>query len=198
MFGNRRKDWYAKTIHLKYLFRDKYGLYQLNKELSGASSLDVYLPLYRYFGDPLRLSRDLLGIRDSREAYNGYEPVDGFWSGAYKHHGSEWETDTTLLLNTLEKLHKIGEENNIEVVLFEPPFSGPSINATKSTREYLNNQNIFTFWSWNRANGFGQDSTLFRNHSHLNQRGATLFSQQLADSIRVFLAKDEVRALQQP
>lgn len=196
MFGHRQEEWYAKTIHLKYLFRDKYGLYQLNKELRGASALDVYLPLYRYFGDPLRLSRDLLGIRDSRKVLNGFEPVDGQWSGVYEYDGGEWGTDTTLLRNTLEELRQMRDERNIEIVLFEPPFSGPSTFATRSTREYLNQQNIFPFWSWNRTDRFGSDSTLFRNHSHLNQRGATLFSHQLADSLIFFLAKEEVHALQ--
>lgn len=198
MFGERIEYWYAKTIHLKYLFGDNYGLYNLNRALLGASTLDVYLPLYRYFGDPLRLSRDLLGIQDSREEYNGFEPVDGPWTGPFKYNGGDWPTDTTLLRNTIERLSQLKKEYGIQVVLFEAPFSGPSINATRSTRKYLNHQNTLPFWSWNNTNRFGSDSTLFRNHSHLNQRGATLFSSQLADSIRFLLEKSESHALQQP
>lgn len=198
MFGKRRTDWYAKTIHLKYLLGDTHGLYRLNKELQGASILDVFLPLYRYFGDPLRLTRDFLGIKDSREEYNGFVPKDGSWTGPFNFNGGDWPTDSTLLWNTMKKLDQIGDENDIQVVLFEPPFSGPTINATRSTRELLNHQDILPFWSWNNTNKLGSDSTLFRNHSHLNQRGATLFSNQLADSIRFFLGNEKANALQQP
>lgn len=190
---SQRKDWYAKTIHLKYLLFDQFGIYDRNKDLQGSDILDIYVPIYRYRDDPLRLTRDLLGIRDSRQNFNGFEPTDVAWSGNFKYSGGSWRTDTVVMNETMQQLAQLEHKYGCRVILCEPPFSAPTTSATRSTRILLQESSPFTFWTWNRISEAWNDSTLFRNHSHLRAKGIDRFSNQLADSIQIYLSAQPTR-----
>jgi len=185
---SQREDWYAKTIHLKYLLFDQFGIYDQNKDLQGSDILDVYVPIYRYRGDPVRLFRDLLGIRDSRQNFNGFEPKDEAWLGNFEYTGGSWPTDTVVMHETLQLLGQLETKYGISVILCEPPFSQPSANATRSTRILLQESSPYVFWTWNNISEAWNDSTLFTNHSHLRAKGIDRFSNQLADSIQIHLS----------
>ncbi len=197
MLGPPKDEWYAKTRDLKYLLFDQYGLQSLNSNIKGYQALDTYIPLYRYFGDPHRFARDLLGIPD-KESFNGYSPRKDEWTGKFEYSGGSWVTHHPTMTNTLSTLKRIQTEYNLEVVLFEPPFSEPSREFTKSTRLLLDSLSPFPFWSWNRGNHLWDDSTLFSNHSHLNEKGSSIFSSQLGDSIASLIESRHHNALQQP
>ena len=197
IFGEGSGDWYAKTRDLKYLFGDPYGIQNLNSNLNGHNFLDEYLPLFRYFGDPNRFVRDLFGIRDNIETQNGYIPRTDNWTGEFKYDGGYWGTSYDVTTNAMEELIKLKNTHDLDVILFESPFSLPSREHTKSTRLMLDSISPFPFWSWNWNSTEWNDSTLFSNHSHLNAAGSEIFSIQLSDSIQEYLNKCSSAALRQ-
>lgn len=187
---------YEREQYLPYLYKD--DLYEQTKQSERFSWADRYLPLVRYAGYP-EVIKEGVGMKNklARPAmYKGYVAHDEAWDGStFSSITSvpfEWNQGVVEMFDRY--LAQCKEEGIPLVMVFAPIYIGV-------TEKMDDPQEMFGFYqSFADRYGFPilnytydslcYDTAYFYNATHLNRKGAELFSTKLAMDIKAMLTPE--------
>jgi len=177
---------YEKEFFLSYIYLDPLKLNKLFKEEIGIKDYETYIPLIRYYGYSSILYSHLTGIQncdwlDSNTYKFGFYPRKYSWD-------ANWNKPliynyNSKNLNYIDSFRIYCQANNVKLHLFHPPQSTTSYNVRsdenkKVIENYICKYNLeFTDFNSNIYN----DSTIFSDHIHLNQKGSQIFTNQIIE-----------------
>jgi hypothetical protein len=161
-----------------------------------------YFEIYHYF--PLvgiiregAVQSAIEGLfRSSAQAgdrFAGYQPQNLTWDGEFEKFkdqhpsGVQWPIDAQGL-NTLREMLELCHREGIRLILVYSPEYIESQDLTKNRNEIfaafqsLANEFQAPFWDYS-SDPISRDRSFFYNSQHLNQNGATLFSQKFANRL---------------
>ena len=185
---------YEREQYLPYLRRD--NVYRLTRPTECFSWADRYLPLVRYAGYH-EVVKEGLGIHNKLnrpEMYKGYVANDSKWDGTAFAHidtlGAVYNPEAIAIFDRY--LHRCKEEGIRVVMVYAPIYIGVTekMGSAADTmfaiyRQFADRYDYpilnYTFDS------ICHDTLNFYNASHLNRRGAELFSTKLAHDLKELL-----------
>ncbi|MBO4402763.1 MAG: hypothetical protein J5792_03650 [Bacteroidales bacterium] len=186
---------YEREQYLPYL--DKDNLYQQTCENEGFNWADRWLPLVRYAGYRNVIFEGLgLPAKMARpdNMYKGYVAVDAEWDGsAFRAIDTLGFTCNPEAVEIFDRYLAQCQKEGIQVVLVYAPFY---IGATRKMGPDV--ETMFALYQ-SFADRYGcrilnytydsicYDTANFYNASHLNRRGAELFSEKLANDLKELL-----------
>lgn len=176
----------------------------LRKSFDKNYYLDTYIPFYKYKGSKFKFLNDYL--KDHQSDNSDY--IDGFFKNESSWNSKEWSDFKLRTVNQekyydFEKTYTKGfkqleliinecKQKDITVFLcWSPQYEGVfyynNDNRQKvdsALKDISKNKNIkyFNF----DTDDITKDTLSFYNHSHLNFRGANLFTEKLSDSINFY------------
>jgi hypothetical protein len=164
----------------------------------GYSKLEIFSPLYRYFGYSMVVKTGMFeyfGIKhyDSQASYKGYKPEVEEWNDSELEKLSRIEPDMqckTIML--FEEFLCHCNDMNIKVILVNSPVyfkaTQKIINRDRLTKLFLGFSKKYNLSYLDYTNdSICMDSANFHVAVHLNIRGADLFSTKLAKDLKLIL-----------
>lgn len=140
----------------------------------------------------------LLGITVKEEYLSGYKPKDLKWTGDFEKYRVRNPDGIKLVVEppAIQKLRELIEvclQSKARLILvYSPEYQEGQVlfnnraEVMAKVRELAGSYSV-EFWDFS-DDPICQDKSLFYNSQHLNRRGATLFSQKLAQRLKHFLA----------
>lgn len=187
---------YEREQYLPYIKHDK-QLYKATRETEQFNWTDIAIPLKRYAGY-FNMIKEGLHIKNKMHnpsnEYKGYEGRNHMWDG------SEFEKIDTIVFDThpeaktiFEKYLSYCKKNDIRVIfVYAPSYIGVINKMGEDEKkmketflEYADRYNI-TILDYSH-DSINYDTVNFYNATHLNRRGAELFSTQLANDLKKIL-----------
>ncbi|WP_299888614.1 hypothetical protein [uncultured Lacinutrix sp.] len=200
-FLGEGKGIYEKFQYLPYVNEIEYQ--HIAQRVDKDFNLDQYLPLYKYQGEQGAVFSKLKSFfyKDCKESENGYKVKNKSWNE------NEWNIFKAKRMNevansdTFYDLYKKGhlklneildfcKQNKIKTYLVWSPQYFEVHKFKENQRQYVDSliNNIASNYDIDYLN-FSRDSLVynksnFYNHSHLNYKGAKLFSKSIAAHIK--------------
>ena len=177
---NSRKDWYAKSQFLKYLFLDREDLRETMRPYIGYRWFEFFVPFIRYQGVPGRYVRDALGFPMELDKIKGYKPNEG----RNRHEPIPFDSCRIELesLEILEDFYALSP-NSIKLGVY--PLVSPELyertSGVNNIESYCAARGI-QFINANELIKHKPDS-IYSNHTHANVHGARMQTQLLIDQI---------------
>ncbi|WP_027381640.1 hypothetical protein [Chryseobacterium daeguense] len=178
-------------------FECKY--YKKNKDISSS-----FLPISHYIANILyfkKLAQRDKPVNEFANYNNGYYPLEKDYDKiiTVKELRDRFVKDSTGIVSKSAELQKVNptiikdlknlalncQKQKIQLILICPPFGTPSdlseIRAIRNTKviDFTSREKFKEFYTFRNA----------YDHGHLNQKGALLFSNKLADSLNLYLKK---------
>lgn len=186
---------YEREQYLPYLNKD--DLYEQIHENEGFNWADRWLPLVRYAGYH-ELIKEGLGLKAKmarpNNFYKGYIAVEAPWDGiAFQQIDTLGFTVNPKAVDIFDQYLAQCYKDNIQVVMVYAPFY---IGATQKMGSAVDSMFAFYQSFANRYDcqilnytfdSISYDTLNFYNASHLNQRGAEMFSTKLAHDLKNLL-----------
>ena len=194
----KREDLYQYEQFLPYLQDDSF-LTTTTQAYIGLNFFDYHLPFVRYFGQRALMKEGVLNFLNLSESlpdsvkYKGYRPNDSEWDNSfelfvkYTPNGKEIalsDTSIQLFKHFIQKQ----QEKKVPIVLVYPP-------TYHESQQYINNraeiialyqkiaqQYNILFLDYSQLS-INKEKRFFYNSQHLNQKGAEIFSRQLAKDL---------------
>lgn len=191
-FLSENKGIYNAEQFLPYtLLNKEYDKYILGKNYF--EYLDLKIPLIRYYG---KYQSILVGLKSMNKKDNnhqlikGYYPEEASWKprSISPYHVKIDEKIKNIYLDFIKECTR----ENIKVIMVYPPehftskgiiLNKPEIITILKEIAVQNKLEFIDFSSW----ALNKDTTIFYNVTHLNKKGAVLFSNMLGDSLKVKL-----------
>ena len=172
-----------------------------------------HLPLYGYVVEDMRLDwmqgpLGLLGRSPRESFFKGFKPRTEVWTGDFANFraanpdGVNFEIQPAGI-QAMEDLIHVCQENGTRLIFVYPPEYREMQSLTRNRVDIFNEfqklarEHGVSFWdfsNWENAD----DTEIFQNSQHLNQKGAEIFSTDLAHRLAVELprlpAKETVNA----
>lgn len=180
---------------LPFMFWENNGIKEFLQPYNYYSSIDYYLPLTRYYGHRNVIS-DMFFSKDSAapSRIRGYKGQERKWNDDFKNATKEREflkikIDYNLV-NEFDCFLKELLNNNIQVVLVYTPELIEGQNYVSNRSDIIDiYRNLSTkygipFFDFS-TDSLSYERKYYYNASHLNKRGAELFTSKLADSLKV-------------
>lgn len=177
---NSRRDWYAKSQFLKYLFLDRENLQETMRLYEGYRWFEFVVPSIRYQGVPGRYVRDAFGIPLELEKIKGYKAN----LGQNKHEPIPYDS-CIIHEESLEILEDFFALSPASVKMGVYPLVSPELyertTGVNNIESYCEARGIH-FINANDLITHKPDS-IFSNHTHANIYGAKMQTQLLIDQI---------------
>lgn len=168
-----------------------------------------YVPLYGYVVDDMNMSwvlglGSLFGWSPHEDLFLGFNPRPKKWSDEFESFKAEnpkgvnWPIDPEGE-RSLEDLVQLCQERGIQLIFVFPPEYSEMQGLTKNRKEVfagfhrLSAKYHFPIWDysgWEHAS----DTAYFQNSQHLNEDGAEVFSADLANRLKEYLAAEAQEA----
>ena len=162
-----------------------------------------YLPLYGYVVEDMNFTwvsglKALTGSNPKQDFYLGFSPRDEKWTDDFRNFkagnpkGVKFSIEPAGI-QALEELIDVCEKNGIPLVfVYSPEYSGMqklTNNRAEIFAEFrtLAGEHHVVFWDYSGWNYDG-DQDFFYNSQHLNAKGAALFSDDVANRLKDYLA----------
>lgn len=195
----KRNDLYQLDQFLPYMLWNS-NIHAYTKSYIGYTDYDYYIPLIRYSGKTNSLKSIIKNIikGQSKTKYrnHGYLGVDSEWNTDLEKAQKElqsYEINTdSLTIELFEKFIKECKESNIELVLVYTPEHIDGQNFVSNRNDIiqiyrdLSAKHSIDFYDYS-DDSLCLDKNYFYNASHLNSTGADIFSQKLAQDLKVQL-----------
>lgn len=189
----KRKDLYQLNQFLPYMLWNK-NMRDFTHSYIGFNAYDYYIPLIRYFGKYEARNIALKHIGNNRNRnlakfrYHGYKGVDKEWNTDFekakatiKEYNEVLDGNTIILL---ENFIKECKQKNINVILVYSPeyidgqkFVTNRVDIINVYKSLANKYNL-EFLDYSNSD-LSYNKELFYNASHMNSRGADLFTNTL-------------------
>lgn len=200
----KRKDLLEQDQFLPYMLWNN-NIRDYTKSFIGYTSIDYFVPLVRYIGKTSVLKTSIKNIvkHDSRVPYrqNGFRGIDKKWNDDFEKAKSQKESYEIVLdqnsINLFELFIRECISSGIELVLIYTPEYIDGQKYVVNREDIINIYTSFskkyklTFLDYSNDN-MCLDKNLFYNASHLNKRGAELFSKKLAENLKYELSTDHL------
>jgi hypothetical protein len=188
-FMHQRADLYGIKNFRTGFWNDRIGLREL-KRLNGYSAYFHYLPLAAIDFDLFWrwAFNHQIPEAESYARTHGFMPQQKSWKGNWKN--PDVVIDTGMVSQYMDSFFVYAKKNQVDMYLIYPPQSYPSYQFFTGKEKIKKQAEMFNqkyqmnvpFIDYNSA-AIYNDSTLFYNHMHLNQKGVAVFMRQmLADS----------------
>lgn len=180
---------------LPYMLWNK-EIYNYTISYRGFNKIDYYIPLVRYFGETSSLIHSLsvlFNINNNEKLRNkGFKGMDRQWNSDFKNAKEENKKykiiidkeSITLFKYFIEECRRDGI--NLTLVYTPQYIEGQHFvaNRTEIMNTFKDISDSYNVAFYNYSNdSICFDKSLFYNSSHLNKKGATLFSQKLAHDL---------------
>jgi len=192
----KRGDLYNYEQFLPYMLLEK-DIKNYTSSYKGFSSLDYYYPLIRYVGNKnavmQSIANSLLFFKSKPKRIKGYEGQDRNWNNdlfkakqKIKHYEGKLDAASLKLFNNFLKEC---DEKDIKVILAYTPEYVDGQSFVKNRKEIITLFENFSekykipFLDYS-ANEICTKKEYFYNASHLNKRGATLFTNMLIKDLK--------------
>ncbi len=183
-FTGTSRDLFGFENFKSYFYNDRYNMGVL-KNKTGYENYYKHLPLLAVGNQCIRF---ILNIQTS-ETYKktrGYEPQNLQWIGDWNHPPPNIRF-TLSGLNYLDSFHSFCDKNDIKCYFINFPVSPPSYSVISSYKMFYDSLKAKHIQLLNFNNPvIYNDSTLFYNHMHLNEKGANVFMNQFMNDTSVF------------
>lgn len=191
----KRKDLYQSDQFLPYMFWNS-NIQKYTSSFIGYSYLDYYIPLIRYAGKSTSLKEIIKNIRKDESSIrfrqNGYLGMDREWNtdlDKAKEKQNSYQVDIDS--NTIKLLEQFIQEcsfNEIELVLVYSPEHIDGQNFISNRDQVVKIFNDFSdkyslmFLDYSN-DSLCIDKKYYYNATHLNKKGAEIFSRKLASEL---------------
>lgn len=190
---------YEREQYLPYFRQDKY-LYKDTKITEGFTWADRYIPLFRYAGYHETI-REGLGIKNKLphpKMYKGYIPRNDEWSmTVFDQLDTLWFSYNHTAADIFDKYLAQCQSEGISVVMVYAPFyigathkMGSAVDTMFALYQSFADKYGYQILNYT-YDSISYDTLNFYNASHLNRRGAELFSTKLAKDLSELLSLTE-------
>jgi hypothetical protein len=166
-----------------------------------------YLPLYGYIVEDMNFSwveglKALVGWMPKENYYLGFCPRDREWSDDFEKFKAGNPNGASFAIEpggvkTLEELIQLCQKNGIQLILvYSPEYAGMQ-KMTNNRKQIFVQFNalanryhvpLWDFSDWKHS----ADQAYFYNSQHLNANGAKIFSQDVADRLKDYIAQQHL------
>jgi len=181
-----RHDLYGFDDFKSYFFMDRYNV-GLLKQKQGYETYYRYMPLLAVGAQSLRFILNYQ-TEDTYTRTRGYNHQDLHWIGNWNHPPQKLNLGLNGT-NYLDSFSHYCKKNKITCYFIYPPVSPPSYRVLSGYRAFYDSiakRNI-DLKNYNNDKLYN-DSTLFYNHMHLDEKGVEVFMGQLLSDTSVFKA----------
>jgi hypothetical protein len=196
------REVYAFAQYVPYLY-DK-ELYQPLRKITPDTWKSRYLPLYGYVVDDMNFSWMLgiggaLGWSPKEDFFQGFNPRTKPWTDEFQSfkesnpNGVSWPIETEGV-QVLEDLIHLCKERRIQLIFVYSPEYGEMQKLTNNRKELfghfqeLSARYHVPLWDYSDWQ-YASDTEYFTNSQHLNAAGAAVFSSDVANRLREYLAE---------
>lgn len=188
----RQEELYQLNQFFPYMLWDK-DIIEFTSIYKGFNKEDYYIPLLRYYGRRKKVLSDLKRNSKENYRYKGYRGRGLEWNDDLKKAKAEMEyykaEVDAIYLNLLKRFLKEAKNSGVEVIFVFPPehiegqkFEINRGDIVKVFRD-LAKENNLTFLDYSN-DSICRQKKYFYNSTHLNKKGATLFTQKLVADLR--------------
>lgn len=198
------KPFYSKpSQYIPYLHED--SIYNRLVDFEPEFFYYKYIPMYGYasYNNQIKYSLNyLIGSNTLIHNFNrikGYRPTDAQWTSDFEHFKQNIDGKTVLgigksAIDTLSSVIMKAQKFNSIVILVYPPqyYEFANIASNKAElmakyKEIANNNNCY-FWDFTELE-LCKEKKYFYNSQHLNQTGASLFSEIFAQKLQTLMTE---------
>jgi hypothetical protein len=201
------REVYDPAQYVPYLYDE--ALYGALRQINPSIWKSRYVPLYGYVVDDMSMSwisglRALSGWSPREDFYLGFNPRPQKWSDEFESFkaanpgGVKWPIDPEGR-QSLEDLVRLCQEQGIQLIFVYPPEYSEMQGLTKNRDEVfqdfheLSTRYNFPLWDYSDWK-YGGDTVYFQNSQHLNEDGAEVFSTDLANHLKGYVAANSITA----
>jgi hypothetical protein len=189
------------ALYVPYL-RDP-ALYPVLRQINPDFVKGRYVPLYGYVVQDMNFTwvlglRHLLGWSPSQDYFLGFSPQDRQWTSEFENFKSANPGGVNFAVEprgvqVLEQLIRLCKENGIQLVFVYSPEYTQMQSLEKNRNEIFGEfQQLATRYDvplWDYSDWkYAGETAYFYNSQHLNQRGAGIFSADLANRLGEYFA----------
>lgn len=192
-------DFYTLAITKGYRV-DQFYPYWNDKELvrmfdeyENFTWTEKWIPCFRYIGYPKFVRQIVRGEDEDKVLYKGYRPYEQEWDAknledAIEEGGHEYDRDPLaiqLLYSFIQEVRKDGSEIIlVHAPMYSKTYNGLIIEPEKMFALYDSIAAVSGIRVLDYTNmPFSNDTTYFYNGTHMNKKGAEIFTRQLAQDI---------------
>jgi len=193
----KRNDLYQPDQFLPYMLWNS-NVQKYTSSYKGYNNFDYYLPLFRYSGKTNALKTIFNNFFRNQSSekfrYNGFFGMDREWNNDLEKAKANTGSYTVKLdsssITLFEKFINECKHNNIELIfVYTPEFIEGQLFVSNrddviNLYKYFSNKYSISFYDYSK-DSICLDKTCFYNASHLNKRGADIFSRELANDLKV-------------
>lgn len=195
------REVYLPAQYVPYLYdQEFYGqLRQINRDIWKSR----YVPLYGYVVDDMNFSwmtglEGFAGVSPREDFFQGFNPRATKWTEDFQRfkaenpHGVSWGIEPAGI-KVMEDLIRLCQQRGIELILvYSPEYAGMQELAQNRAEVFdhfhdLANRYHVPLWDYSDWR-FAGETGYFSNSQHLNANGAEVFSEDLADRLKGYLA----------
>ncbi|MCF6132706.1 DUF1574 domain-containing protein [Flavobacterium wongokense] len=125
--------------------------------------------------------------------------ADGSMPISFQKEGEDWTQAATVTkydskkelevkLECFQKIIALCQEKNIQLIIIQPPLFDPMDGAFRERLKQLT-QNKIPFFDYNNQNPIYKNKDYFYDRTHLNRKGATIFTDEIANYLNTHYSK---------
>lgn len=195
------REVYNPAQYVPYLSDDE--LWRPLRQINPSIWKSRYVPLYGYVVDDMSMSwilglGALAGRSPHEDYFLGFNPRTLRWTDEFKSFkaanpsGVDWPIDREGL-QSLEELARVCRSNGIQLIFVYPPeyseMQGLSKNRAQVFAHFHELVAKYDVPLWDYSDWrYAADTEYFQNSQHLNDEGAKVFSEDLSNRLRAFVA----------
>ena len=201
------REVYNPVQYVPYLYDDT--LWKPLQKINPSIWKSRYVPLYGYVVDDMTMSwviglGALFGWSPHEDYFLGFNPRSMKWNDDFRSFqaanpdGVRWPIDQEGR-ESLEELVRLCQVQGIQLILVYPPEYSEMQGLTKNRREVFDDFRELAakynvpFWDYSTWQYAG-NTEYFQNSQHLNEDGAEVFSADVANQLRAYLAEKRLNA----
>ena len=199
------REVYNPAQYVPYLYDDE--LWKPLRRINPSIWKSRYVPLYGYVVDDMSMSwvlglGHLIGLSQREDYFQGFNPRALKWTDEFKSfkaanpNGVNWPIDLEGR-QSLEELVRVCRANGIQLIfVYAPEYSemqSLTRNRSEVFRDFRELSQKYGVPLWDYSDWrFSADTEYFQNSQHLNSEGANVFSADLANRLKGFIAANSL------
>jgi hypothetical protein len=112
-----------------------------------------------------------------------FQKQDEDWAASTMITKYDSEKELQVKLDCFKKILAMCREKNIRLIIIQPPLFDPMDPAFRERLKQLTNNKI-PFFDYNNQNPIYKNKDYFYDRTHLNRKGATIFTDEIADYLK--------------
>jgi hypothetical protein len=195
------REVYDPAQYVPYLYDQE--LYAALKRIDRNTWKSRYVPLYGYVAEDMRFSWMLgisahLGFSPEQEFFQGFNPRSKGWTNEFdsfkasNQRGVSWGIEPAGL-QLVDELVRVCQQKGIRLIFVYSPEYSEMQNLTTNREEIfghfrdLSAKYNVPFWDYSNWK-YASTTDYFTNSQHLNSRGAAVFSEDVSNRLKEYLA----------